>query len=144
MDGQDRVRVRQFTQVIFFRSYSEAMAVFGTAMGTLKRDKQKKSCRTPRVRCPFAKRLQRKTRIFELRGGKSEKLSSELRSRLSDALLVPASQTGAYVRRFVVTLFHATWRRLAHSSFSSMLSRRLRKRRDLTTPISPFKKAYKL
>ena len=73
MDGQDRVRVRQFTQVIFFRSYSEAMAVFGTAMGTLKRDKQKKSRRTPRVRRLFAQRLQRKTRIFELGGGKSEK-----------------------------------------------------------------------
>ena len=48
-------------------------AVFGTAVAMLKRDKQKKSRRTPRVKRLFAKRLQRKTQIFELGGGKLEK-----------------------------------------------------------------------
>ena len=48
-------------------------AMFGIAVATLKRDKRKKSRRTPRVRRAFTQRLQCKTQIFELRGGKSEK-----------------------------------------------------------------------
>jgi hypothetical protein len=65
-------------------------AVFGTAVATLKRDKREKSRRTPCVRRAFIQRLQCKTRIFELRGGKSEKRAPSCVSHLSDALLVPA------------------------------------------------------